>query len=210
MTYKLSVATIEDNAINHTAKLKGLTIMPRPSEPLLSVMLDDSLDRYREAFEKRAMRGTYRVDGHDLKKAIGANELDLFATELMERITAMQEALTIVNELKGTGAQALDDQNKYQADIWRYGDWQRAVERFDPETDTIRAVAEEIAKNEAMTAYYAGKKKRDVCMWWNRADRIALVRGLERSAVEAQARAYLLANPIRYAVSTGRLTYLGR
>lgn len=210
MSYTLDTATIEANAIKDTAKAKGLTVQVPPNEPLLSVMLNDSLDRYRETFEKRAMRGTYRIDRYDLKEAIGANELDIFATELTERITAMQEALLIVNELKDTGAKALEAQNEYHAQCYRFHDWQTAVKNFNSETDTIRNIAEEIVKDEAMISFYADKKKRDRCHWWFRADRYALAKGLDRATVEAQARDYIKGHPMRYAVSTGRLTYLGR
>jgi predicted Zn-dependent peptidase len=183
--------------------------MEQPIKTELVERFEEQLNWYSTA-EDRFRHGTYQVSSYHLKKAIEENELDEFTAEIEDRLANLKLCLSIVKVMKESGARMLESQNDFYRAVYRFNEWQEATERFDPETDTVRAVAEEIIKDEAMVIFYAGKKKADRCRWWYRADRLALIREVERADIEALAREYITANPMRYAVSTGNLTYLKR
>ena len=191
--------------IDLTAKYRdGLGyVMERPTKPLAVAEYDETIDSYRRAFEA-GERGQYQVSAHHLYNAVEANELDLFANELEARIKGFEEALEIVNRLKIDGREKFEARQKWEHDVWRFHDYERAVETFDLEADTIRAVAEEMVKAEAEQK----SPKRQVTFPHFRAERIALRRGMTRAEIDQCAREYIEANPMRYAPSTGRLTYL--
>jgi hypothetical protein len=198
-----------NETIDLTAKYRdGLDyVMERPSMPLAVEEYDQTISDYREAYEA-GERGQYQVSAYHLTDAIEKNELELFAHELEARIKAFQDALEIVNRLKVSGQKLFEARKNWERDVWRFHDYERALETFDLEADTVRAVAEEMVKDEALEKYYKGVSKRPRSMYWIRAERIALRRGMERTEIDQCAREYIEANPMRYAPSTGRLTYL--
>ena len=181
--------------------------MEQPVKPELVERFEEQLNWFAKA-EEGFRHGTYQVSSYCLKKAIEENELDEFTAEIEARLANLKLCLSIVKVMKEFGAGMLQAQNDFHRAVWRFNEWQEATEKFDPETDTVRAVAEEIVKDEAMVKFYAGKKKSDRCRWWYRANRLALIREVEQADIEALARDYIAANPMRYAVSTGALTYL--
>ena len=186
--------------------------MEQPTEPLLAVMYEDTLARYGKAYEE-ADRGSYRVSKSDLNEAVKEDELPLFADEIKARILAWQTALEIVEEVIGSGKSGFEARETFRRDCYRYHDYIMAVERYNPEIDTIRNVAEELVKEQAREDYRISSGKSIKSKNWNRtswaiADTIALVTGVTRDEVLEQARAFVVASPMRFAVTTGNLTYL--
>lgn len=186
--------------------------MEQPVEPILAVMYEETLTRYGKAYEE-ADRGSYRVSKYDLNEAVKADELPLFVDEIKARIKAWQSALEIVEEVVVSGKSGSEATETFRQACYRFNDYQLAVARYNPEIDTIRNVAEELVKEKARDDYRISSGKVIKSKNWSRAswaiaDTIALVTGVTRDEVLEQARAFVVANPMRFAVTTGNLTYL--
>lgn len=90
--------------------------------------------------------------------------------------------------------------------LYEYHQTQQLLERFNPLTDTVQAVAEERVK---VNAYR--KANRKLPKDYQYGDKNALVRAglnLSQDELDAAVNAFIEAHPMRFAVTTGRLTYL--
>jgi membrane-associated HD superfamily phosphohydrolase len=186
--------------------------MEEPTKSQLAISYEKARNEYWESFgEMNSSRFISSNFEHleDEKRAERIANIRAEVARKLEAVTKTQELLEqLLSPLSQIGEKEFHD---WEQAVYRWHDYKQALDNYNPETDTIRAVAEEIVKDESMVKFYADKKKRaDRCRWWYRADRLALIREVERAHIEALARDYISANPMRYAVSTGNLTYLKR
>lgn len=178
--------------------------MEQPVKSKRAEFFEDALESYGAAYDEATSRHWYRGNASELRRNPEAFE-ELW-DDLERRISELNKAkgfLRVVgtHEFALKGRHELDD---YETACWKWHEYQRALNQHDPENDTVRAVAEALVKDEAILK--AGKKRKEYPLFV--LDRLALVRGMERDEILTLARDYIEANPMRYAVTTGNLTYL--
>jgi hypothetical protein len=187
--------------------------MEEPTKSPLATAYERTRNAYWEAFGEMNSSRFISSNFEHLENEKRAERIANIKEEVARKLEAVNKTNELFQQLLSPLSLAGEVEfHDWERAVYRWHDYLEAVKVYDPEADTLRAVAEEIVKDEALIAH-AGKtnaKRAKRCFWWQRADRIALVKDFTREQIEYLAREYITDNPMRYAVTTGNLTYLKR